>query len=82
MSVKRYDDGSATDWFNITPNDSIDMTQTTRAIYVGATGNITANSINGTILTLVSVPQGTILPVRVNRIFASNTTAANLVGLI
>lgn len=75
-------DGPSNDGFVLTPNDSIVQASTCRAVYVGSSGNITGVTVGGTVLTFVSVPQGTILPIRFTQVFASNTTAANLIGLI
>jgi len=72
---------------------------TTRALYVGAAGNVfcrLANTYNGTgqlegeqaNVHFQGIPAGTILPLRIEAIFAnnwsddtSNTTATGLVGL-
>lgn len=57
------------------------MTQPTRAIWVGGSGNLSVQFIDGTTGTLVGVFGGTLLPIRVNKILSSGTTATNLLGL-
>lgn len=75
-------DSPSRDGFMITANDNANLTSTARAIYVGASGNITGLTAVGSFVTLVSVPQGSIVPLGFSKIFAANTTAANLVGFI
>lgn len=64
----------------ITPNDSTDLVDVPRGIYVGGTGNIVA-TINGVDLTFNNAQAGTILPIRPTRIKATNTTATGLIAL-
>ena len=72
----------------ISPSDSTDLPNNTRAIYVGGAGNITCimacdvtNSGAGTNVVFTAVPVGTILPICVCRVKATGTTATNLVAL-
>ena len=62
----------------VTPNDSADLTYTTRAIYVGGTGNIKLTTAGGETLILTAVQVGTLLPIRVTRVWATDTTATNM----
>ena len=64
----------------VTPSDSVNLTGTTRGVYVGGTGNVTA-VINSTAITFTAVPVGTILPIAATRINATGTTATNMVAL-
>lgn len=72
------------DGFLITPSDSTTYGQPTRAIYVGSSGNLSVQMVgydnSNTNLTFTNVLAGTMLPVRVQKVYA-NTTAAFLVGL-
>lgn len=73
---------SATKGYAITPNDDTDVAQVTRAIYVGTGGDLTvilADDSNP--VTFKNVPGGTMLPIRVDRVRATATTASNLLGL-
>lgn len=71
----------------VVANDTVDLTQTTRALYIGVTGNVgvqfagypdTEMPGNGVILE--NVPVG-VLNIRVNRVFAANTGASSIVAL-
>jgi hypothetical protein len=75
-------DSPATHGFAITPHDSTDLPEVTRAIYVGAPGSIAAVLLSGADITLTGIAAGTILPLRLRRIKATGTSAAALVGLV
>lgn len=66
---------------NITPNDSADLARTTRALYVGQTGNVRVTTSAGDTLTLANMQGGVLYPIRIARILATGTTASDLVGL-
>jgi hypothetical protein len=72
----------AWDAWAITPSDS-DMVPNapTRALYIGTGGNLTVDMGAGRTITLVGVLGGTILPIRVDMVFATGTTATDIVGL-
>jgi hypothetical protein len=72
----------ANDGFAITPNDSVDLSDVTRGIYVGGTGDIKITHKGGTTLTYFAVPVGTQLAVKAQRVWATGTTATNLVGMV
>lgn len=72
----------AYDGFDITPADSTDFETATTSIYVGVDGAVKLTTIGGTTLTFNSLIGGTILPVRAVRVFATGTTATNLIGLL
>ena len=67
--------------FAITGNDSTDLTVTPRAIYVGGAGNVKVTTLGGDTVTFNGAVAGTIIPVRVTRVFSTGTTATNLIGL-
>ena len=67
--------------FAITPNDSADLSVFPRAIYVGGAGNVKVTTLGGDTVTLNGAVAGSILPVRVVRVFSTGTTATNLIGL-
>lgn len=66
---------------SVTPSNSVDLLTFSRAIYVGAGGNVSAVFENDVSVTFVGVQAGSILPIRVKRINATNTTATNIVAL-
>jgi len=64
----------------ITPSDSTDLSVIVRGLFIGGTGNLTVNMSGGSV-TFYNVQQGTVLPIRVTRVFATGTTATNILGL-
>ncbi len=77
------DESPATRAFAITSNESANTAHTTRAVYVGETGNLTvelAEMVSGNTVTFVAVPVGTVLPIRVRKVRTS-TTANSIVGI-
>lgn len=81
---RNYSDyqGPGTDGFDITPSDVTVFSQPTRAIYVGGSGNITVqmSATTNTVLSFNNLNAGTMLPIRVSKVFA-NSTATGLVGV-
>lgn len=75
-------DSPATHGFSATPSDTTDLPEVTRAIYVGGSGSVHALLASGADLTLAGVAAGTILPIRVQRIKATGTTATFIIGLL
>ena len=67
--------------FMVTPSDSTDLPQVTRAIYCGGTGDISVVMRSGETVTFSAVQAGTVLPIEAVRVRATGTTASNLVGL-
>jgi hypothetical protein len=66
----------------VTPNNGADLPFVARGIYVGVSGDIKIDSAFGdSAVVFVGVPQGTILPVRAKRVYATGTTATSLVAL-
>lgn len=55
--------------------------QTYRAIYVGGAGNVTVVTEGGDTVTFTAPPVGSIIPVSVQLVKATLTTATLLVGL-
>jgi len=52
-----------------------------RAIYVGGTGDVAVVTVGGNAVTFKAVPVGTILPIEVNIIKSTGTTATLMLGL-
>ena len=65
----------------VTAHDSNDLVAVSRGIYVGGAGNVAAVMLDGTVVTFVDVPAGTILPIRCKRINNTNTTATSMVAI-
>lgn len=72
----------ATHGFMITPHDSDALPELTRALYVGGAGSLVVRLHSGAEITLAAVPAGTILPLRIDLIKATGTTASALAGLL
>lgn len=67
--------------FVISPSDLQYLPFLPRAIYVGTGGNVALMTVTGDIVIFVGVATGSVLAVRAVKIFATNTTATNLVGM-
>ncbi len=66
---------------NITPSDSSDLVFTSRSLYIGSPGDVVVHmSGQSTPTTFTAVPTG-VLPIRVDRVLASGTTAGQIVAL-
>jgi hypothetical protein len=65
----------------IVPSDSGALAQITRAIYVGQAGDLRLRMASSDVVTLMAVPAGALLPLRVAQVLATGTTAGALVGL-
>lgn len=65
----------------VTPDNDADLAFRTRGLWVGGLGNVAVQWPNGTSTTFTAVPAGTLLPIRVDRVLATGTTATNIVAL-
>ncbi|MBX5143198.1 hypothetical protein HJB79_31310 [Rhizobium lentis] len=65
----------------VTPNDSTDLTYTTRAVYVGGAGNLAVVMAGGQTVTFTGVTAGALLPIRVSRVMSTNTTATTILAI-
>lgn len=80
-------DSPASILFAITPGTG-DLTYQTRGLYVGTGGTLVVVDTIGNEVVLTNVPDGAILPIRVDKVLATqggspgvNTTASGIVGL-
>lgn len=73
-------DGLASDAVAVTTSDSTQVGYS--GLYIGGAGDVAVKGISGTAVTFVNVPAGTILPIVVNRVMSTNTTATNIVGFV
>jgi len=68
--------------FAIVPADTGNLPQATKAIYVGTGGTVNLVSVGGAApVSFVNIQDGTILDIRTRAVYATGTTASNLVGL-
>jgi len=65
----------------VTPNDSADLSETARGIYVGGEGDVSVVTAGGSSVTFSAIAAGTVLPVIVARVMATGTTATDIVAL-
>lgn len=72
----------ARDAFSVTPSDSDDLPEVTRALYVGGEGNVAASLASGAEVIFEGVSAGTVLPLRVSKILQTGTTATAIIGLV
>ena len=66
--------------FAITPDNDNDRPSRVRGIYVGGTGSLRIQAVDGSIATFGAIPVGTIIPVQVKRVFVTGTTVTQLIG--
>lgn len=67
---------------DITPHDTNQLTTATRSVYIGTGGDLTVQLVgDSSPVTFRNVVSGSILPIRVQKVLATGTTAANLLGL-
>lgn len=66
----------------VTPSDTAIIDPPTKALYIGAAGNIAAVLADDSDpVTFVGLSAGQTLPVRVKKVMATGTTAASIVAL-
>lgn len=67
--------------FAVTKSDSTTLAGV-RALYVGGAGDVAVMPLGSTVaVTLVGVPAGSVLPIRVTKVMSTNTTATSIVAL-
>lgn len=64
----------------VTPSDTADLPDVTRAIYVGNGGSLTVETVGGDVVTLQNVQSGMVYPLRLRKV-RTGTTATGLIGL-
>lgn len=64
----------------ITPSDSADLPQFS-VVFVGAGGNVKVTTAQGSAVTFTGVNAGSVLPVRVRRVWATGTTATSMTAV-
>ncbi len=72
----------------VTPSDTVDIptigsTDKNRGctLFVGTGGNLAVRTAAGNDVTLVNIADGSFLPIQVVRVFATGTTAADILAL-
>lgn len=70
------------DGFASTPDNTMELAEITRAIFVGTAGDVAIVLASNTELLFKNVGAGSILPIRAHFIKATGTSAGNLLGLV
>lgn len=65
----------------VTPSDTALLSTPTRALYVGQGGDVSVEMLGGETLTFRNLQGGVFYPLRVVKVLATGTTAADIVGL-
>lgn len=65
----------------VTPNDSADLGSTSRGLYVGASGDVKIDTAEGNTVTFTGLAAGIVHPIRAKRVYATDTTATNIVAV-
>jgi hypothetical protein len=74
----------------VTPSDTLNIPSVSTedgsgnngcVLYVGGVGNLKVLTVGGNEVTFTDVPTGTFVPVQVLRVFATGTTATNIVAI-
>lgn len=65
----------------VTPNNDVDLTFVTRALFVGVTGDVEVVTAAGDQVTFRGIAAGTLLPMRVRRVKSDQTTADGILAL-
>ena len=64
----------------VTPSDTVNFAEPS-VIFVGTTGAVRVLTAQGSDVTFGAVPGGTVVPLQVLRVFASGTSATNLIRI-
>lgn len=64
----------------ITPSDTANLSYPS-VVYVGVAGTVRVLTAQGDDVTFTGVLGGTVIPVQVVRVYATNTTATNMVAI-
>jgi hypothetical protein len=74
-------DGPASSAFAVTKSDVTVFSQPTRSLWVGGAGDVAVRMLDGTTPIFVAVLAGSLLPIRVDKVLSTGTSATNIVGL-
>ena len=65
----------------ITPSDSADLAEAPRGLYVGVTGDVQVDMADGDTVIFKALAAGVVHPLMVRRVYSTNTTATDIVGV-
>ena len=64
----------------VTPSDTADLAIASKRLWIGGTGTVKVNTVGGSTVTYTGVPAGVYLNVRASRVYATGTSATNIVA--
>jgi hypothetical protein len=65
----------------VTPHDTNNLTSPSRGLYIGTAGDVKIMAVNGSIATFIGAASGSVLPIQAKRVYATGTTATNIVAI-
>jgi hypothetical protein len=65
----------------VTPADGADLANFSAALFVGGAGALKVDTVGGSTVTFTGVVAGTVLQIRAKRVYATGTTATNIVAM-
>jgi hypothetical protein len=71
----------ASEAVDVTPADGSDLATVQAALYVGTGGNIKVDMSGSGTVTFNNVGDGVFLPILVDRVYSTGTTASNIIAL-
>jgi hypothetical protein len=73
----------ACDGHAVTTSDTVDLSTLSTGLWIGGagSGNLTVTMANGSKLAFAGIAAGTLLPIRVSRVWATGTDVTNIVAL-
>lgn len=72
---------SAVVGFDITPSDTAEITTLHKGLWVGTAGDVRVMMWESGIVTLKGVVAGYLIPIRAKKVYATGTTASDIVAL-
>jgi hypothetical protein len=64
----------------VVPSDTANLPTSSKRLWVGGSGNVKLTTVGGSTVTYLAVPAGTYLQVRAQQVFATGTTATNIIA--
>lgn len=64
----------------VTPSDADDLAEVSRSLWIGGGGNIAVHMKDTGAVTIMNVPAGSELALRVTRVLATGTTATDIIA--
>lgn len=64
----------------VTPSDTENLPIASKRLWIGSVGNVKLTTVGGSTVTYLAVPSGTYLLVRAQQVFATDTTAEDIIA--